>query len=655
MGKKYLLLGNPNVGKTTVFNNLTGLNEKISNFDGVTVSKKEGTIKSSQDTLIDLPGLNNLNDNAKSSRVVSKTLIADDYEAILYTANILSLKKNMYMLLDILETKKPVYLLLSMTDLFKGSVDQTKLEEILNLKMSKITRDSCVNFKSIKFENNNFEFEYDKCIEKLITKILKFRNNKEVGVNSRYLALQLIRGNNDMYEYFVEEQKIKGLIASTDKEIVKDQKAHSIEGLIFLNQRKFIIQLLDKVYKKENSNEIDNKFTKTLDKIALHKVFGYVLFGFIMWLVFLISFQFAFLGDWLDIILQQIVGYIDSILVFFHTPTIVHDFLVGGVLAGVTSMLVFLPQILILFSVLTILEGCGYFTRVTVLFESTLNKLGLSANSIIPLISGLGCNVLSIMSTRTIKNEHKRIATILAAPYISCSARLPVYLIFIDIFFKSNKALILLSIYILGIIVAISVAYIIDRIVYKTPKDEINISQLVSYKAISLKYFLKIVSKKIYSFIVKAGKLIVLGTSITWILLHFGMSGYTSDITQSFLYDIAIFISYILKPLGFGTIQASASLLAAFFAKELAIAAMVVSYGASSPENLSIILEQHFTWASAYSFMVFTLIYIPCVATLGAIYSETKKISLVVYSIFISLIIGYIMSFIIYNILNLTI
>ncbi len=649
----YLLIGNPNVGKTTIFNSLTGSNERVSNFEGVTVSKKENTINGSDDILMDLPGTNNLNDGTLTSLVVNRTLLKDDYNGILYVADINNIKKNMYLFLDLLESGVSTNLILNMDDLFEGEVDLDFLREKLNINIISTNRKNKLNISDIKKSNHNFVLEYGEEIESLIKHITNFRNEEKSKTNDRFLSLQVIKGNKEAYEFFNFKEDITIKIKEVEEKIIEKNKAKSLTGFIFKIKREFILSLLDSHYKKNKSNKKLALLGEKFDKIALHKIWGYVLFAFIMWVIFLISFNFSFLQDWTDSLLQIVFNFITNILVMNNFSPIFIDFLNNGVFSGLGAIIVFLPQIIILFLLLTLLEGSGYLSRVSVLFENLFNKMGLSANSLIPLISGLGCNVLSIISTRNIKDEPRRIATILASPFISCSARFPVYLIFIDIFFQNNKALILLFLYLLGIIIAILVAYVTDKVIYKNKSQDIAISFLPSYKMISLKYLLNAIINKIKGFLLKAGKFIFLGTIFVWLLSHFSLTGYTNNVEQSILFSISSAISYILIPLGFGTLEASASLFAAFFAKELAISTMVVMYSAGTVENLSNIISTEFSVASALSFMVFTLLYIPCISTLGAIYAETKSKKITFISVVLSLGIGYVTSFLIYHIVQL--
>lgn len=652
--KRHLLIGNPNVGKTTIYNNLTGKNETISNFEGVTIQRKEAEIAGTNNILVDLPGVNSISGNSLIEKTVVKALLNEDYDSIIYVVDINNIKRNFYMLLDILETGAPLNLLFNMKDLFDGDINLKEISNKLNCNSHLISKNECINYNSLNTKPNNFQMKYHQYIEEGIEKIVKEFNGKIKNIKPRFLALQVLVGNTDCYIFFNEHKKIKKIVKEVETKIVENKLATSIVGLIFLNKREFVNQLLENNYRQESYKSESTFINRYFDKILLHKFWGYICFAFIMWLVFLISFQFSFLADYIDAGVGLFTDLVTKILtsININEGNIIYSFLVDGVIAGISGILTFIPQIIILFALLTFLEGVGYFARVSVLFENLFNKIGLSAHSLIPLISGLGCNVLSIISTRSIKNDHKRIATIMAAPYISCSARFPIYIIFVEVFFKNNKALVLLSIYLLGILVTIGVAYLFDKIIFKD-KGEMGVVTLPKYKAITFSYFLKSIIAKIKGFVSKAGKLIFVGTLIVWGLTHFNFNGFTNDFQNSFMFALCNLFVPLFQPLGFATSEAVNSLVSAFFAKELAVSSMMVSYGVSSQNELSGIIADHYTIASSYAFMIFTLLYIPCISTLGVIYSETKQVKYVVYSVVLSLGLGYFGALISYNLINL--
>ncbi len=648
---KYILFGNPNVGKTSIFNFLTNSNEHVSNYEGVTVSQKTASLKQSNDVLVDIPGVYSINSFSIAEDISQKTLLEEQFDGIIDVLNINDLKRNMYLLIDLLETGKNVNAIFNLNDVFTGTVDLDIFKEHLPINIFATNHTSYQNdLQNVTaFKHNDFKLNYGDKIELVIEELIKNYSNSNVNLNPRFFALQFLQGDDHLIEYFSNKDYILNLKKKLEDEVIEQNLARSLNGYIFRIRREYITSLLDKCY--TTKAEIDELpfLNNTFDKYALHKFWGVLIFLFVMYLVFFVSVQASFLQDLVDGWVSTFSMYVEQILINNNVHEVIISFIINGAIAGVGAILVFLPQILILFTMLTIFESVGYFSRVNALLENIFNKLGMSASSMIPFISGFGCNVVGIMGTRTIQNEQKRISTIMASPFISCSARLPVYLIFVDIFFANNQTLVLLFLYILGIIIAILVIYVFDKIIYKND-DVQTIISLPKYRKIKVKYLLRLSFVKTKSFITNAGTLIFIGSMCLWFLSSFGFSGYTTSIETSFVGFLATKFNWILSPLGFGTIEAFSALVVSFLAKELAISALIVMYGATSIESLTPILQSHFTPASALSFMVFVLLYIPCLATLGAIYTETRHIKYPIYSILLSLGLGYVVSFIIYNI-----
>lgn len=647
----YLLFGNPNVGKTSVFNHLTNSNENVSNFEGVTISKKSATIKGDKGVLTDIPGVYSINSYTIADDVSQKVLLTEKFDGIIDVLNINDLKRNMYLLIDLLETRKSVNAIFNIDDLFNGSIDIKAIEEKLHINIVKANHNTYQNqLASITdFKQNNFAIDYGTLIETAITDVIQNFKGDENGIDSRFFAIQFLQGDDHLLSYYSNQEQTVAIKQQLNQQILDQNLARSISGLIFQKRREFINALLKDTYVRET--EIDQLpfLNNVFDKYALHRVWGFVIFLFVMYLVFFVSVKGGFLQDVVDGWVSAFSNIVQSLLQSVGANEVITSFIINGAISGVGGVIVFLPQIIILFAMLTIFESIGYFARVNALFENLFNKIGISSSSMVPFISGFGCNVIGIMGTRTIQSEKKRIATIMASPFISCSARLPVYLIFVEIFFNQHQTLILLFLYLLGIIVAIIVAFVIDKIVYQDD-DVQTIISLPKYKKVQPKYFIRLTYIKVKSFITKAGTLIFIGSLGLWFVSSFGLSGYTTDITTSFVGELGKQLSWILIPLGFGTVQAFSALVVSFLAKELAISALIVMYGATSIDTLSPIIQSAFTPASALSFMVFILLYIPCLATCGAIYSETKKVKYVAGSIFLSLTVGYVLAFITYHI-----
>lgn len=637
-----VLFGSPNVGKTSIFNALTKSKEKISNFEGATVVRKSAKITDTNINLIDLPGVDSINGDTIVEEVVFNELI--NSEMIITVIDATNFKRNSYMLIEILELNKPTNLVINMMDIFKGEVDTSVISKYYSTHVeiaSKNKKD--INTQHLVVEHkNHFSLDYGQEMEEAI---LKIEALIDVEVNNRYIAIQYLKGNKLTEQFIANIEEAKAI----KDQLASSIKAKSIAGHVFNVRREFINKVMgEAVVKEEPKNEL--KFLNNhFDKIALHKFWGFILFIAIMWGVFYITFNVTFIQTIVDSLLLMFATFIENILISIGAGEIFMSFILDGVVAGVSGSITFIPPMLILFSLLALLEGVGYFSRVTALFEDLFNKLGISSHSLIPYITGFGCNVLSIMATRTIKSEPKRIATILTSPFISCSARLPVYIIFISIFFPEHQALVLLFLHLLGIFVAVAIAYVIDKKIYKE-KSTMSIHSLPKYKMIELKYFLRMVYAKLMMFIKRATKFILVGSIILWVVTHLSVNGFTMDQTQSMIYPIAEKLTFILTPIGITSVAITLSLFSSFLAKELAVTTLLVAYGATTITELSTGLQGDFNEASALAFLVFVLLYIPCLSTLAAIKAETGSYKFVAYSIGLSLSVGYILSFITYHI-----
>lgn len=637
-----LLFGSPNVGKTSIFNALTNSSEKISNFEGATVVRKSSRITDTNINLIDLPGIDSIGGDTIVEEVVFNELI--NGEMVISVMDATNFKRNSYMLIEILELNIPINVVINMMDLYHGTIDTAKIAQKYSVHVETASKDKKnINTHHLVVPHKNtFELDYGSDMEAAIERIITLI---DVEISNRFLAIQFLKGNKLVDQFITDKQKANEIREELSQKI----NAKSIVGHVFNIRREFINQLMDEAFVKEDVKNEMKFLNNHFDKIALHKVWGFVLFAFIMWGVFFITFNVTFIQTIVDTILTLFAASVETFLININASEILTSFILDGVVAGVTGSITFIPQMLILFSLLAILEGIGYFSRVTALFEDLFNKLGLSSHSLIPYITGFGCNVLSILATRTIKSEPKRIATILTSPFISCSARLPVYIIFIDIFFTEHKALVLLFLHFLGIFVAVIIAYIIDRKIYKEP-NSISIHALPKYKMIEAKYFFRMVFAKLKMFILRATKFILLGSIVLWLVFHISTSGFTMDMTQSIVYPIAEKLTIIFTPIGIASVTIVVTLFSSFLAKELAVTTLLVAYGASSISALAPMLQEDFNEASALAYLVFILLYIPCLSTLAAIKAETGSYKLVFYSVGLSLSVGYVLAFVTYRI-----
>ncbi|MDK0696651.1 ferrous iron transport protein B [Clostridium perfringens] len=577
------LLGNPNVGKTTLFNALTGSNQHVGNWPGVTVDKKEGFFNSNK--IVDLPGIYALDTFSNEEKVSKKFLESGDVDLILNIVDASNLDRNLYLTMQLKEFKKPIVLLLNMNDIAekKGiKIDPKKLEKAFNLKVIPITASKKEGLDEVKEFLNKGNFE-------------------------KYL-------DKNTYSF-------------------KDEA----------NTYKFIEDKLSDCFNRSGNSS--TTLTDKLDKIFLNPWLAYPLFIALMYFVF--QFTFSWVGQPISDALDGFLGdtfmpYLSDLL--SGTAPWFQSLLVDGIVAGVGGIIVLLPIILALFLCIAILEDSGYMARVAFLMDKFMRKIGLSGKAFLPMITGFGCTVPAIMSARTLESEKDRKLTALLAPFMSCNARLPVYVIFAGLFFPDNASMVVASLYILGILIAFILGLVFKNTLFKKDEEPFII-ELPEYKVPEVRSVLAQLWDKSKSFLKKAGTIIFAMSVVIWFLQSFNFAGMVEDITHSFLYNIGSFIAPIFAPLGFGDWQASVSLLTGLMAKETIISTMEVIYKG----DLTHMLPQFFTALSSYSFMVFVLLYTPCISVVGVMKKEYGG-KFTVLSVIFQFLVAWISAFIIYHI-----
>ena len=575
------LLGNPNVGKTTLFNSLTGSNQRVGNWAGVTVDKKEGYFNNFN--IVDLPGIYAMDTYSNEEKVSKEFLENGQVDLILNIIDASNIDRNLYLTMQLKQFKKPIILAVNMIDVA---------------------------------EKKGIHIDYEKLGQLLNVVVIPIQASKEIGIEKVKTALSSINKNkidNTDY-YFSSEKETYAYIEDLLSKCTKTSK----------NSKKHI---------KEN-----------LDNIMLNPWFAYPIFFAIMALMFQVTFSWIGqpLSDLLDSLLNDslvpiIEGWINNYSPWFQS------LILDGIVGGVGGILVLLPVILSLFACITILEDSGYMARVAFLMDKIMRKMGLSGKAFIPMIVGFGCSVPAIMSARTLESEKDRKLTALLVPLMSCNARLPVYSIFASVFFPKYVGLVVASLYFLGIILAFILGIIFKHLIFKNEEEPLLI-ELPEYKLPSLKNLFVQLYEKSKNFLIKAGTLIFAMSIILWFLSNFNFSGMT-DVNDSILAWIGGFIAPIFKPLGFGNWQSSVSLLTGLIAKETVVSSMGVIFAG----NLEVMLPLHFTALSALSFMVFILLYTPCITAVGTMKKEFgTKITL--FSITYQLILAWSISFLVFNI-----
>lgn len=578
------LLGNPNVGKTTLFNSLTGSNQRVGNWAGVTVDKKEGHFNNFN--IVDLPGIYAMDTYSNEEKVSKEFLENGQVDLILNIIDASNIDRNLYLTMQLKQFKKPIILAVNMIDVA---------------------------------EKKGIHIDYEKLGQLLNVVVIPIQASKEIGIEKVKTALSSINKNK---------------IDNTDYSFSSEKETYA-----------YIEDLLSKCTKTSKTSKNSKKHIKeNLDNIMLNPWFAYPIFFAIMALMFQVTFSWIGqpLSDLLDSLLNDslvpiIEGWINNYSPWFQS------LILDGIVGGVGGILVLLPVILSLFACITILEDSGYMARVAFLMDKIMRKMGLSGKAFIPMIVGFGCSVPAIMSARTLESEKDRKLTALLVPLMSCNARLPVYSIFASVFFPKYVGLVVASLYFLGIILAFILGIIFKHLIFKNEEEPLLI-ELPEYKLPSLKNLFVQLYEKSKNFLIKAGTLIFAMSIILWFLSNFNFSGMT-DVNDSILASIGGFIAPIFKPLGFGNWQSSVSLLTGLIAKETVVSSMGVIFAG----NLEVMLPIHFTALSALSFMVFILLYTPCITAVGTMKKEFgTKITL--FSITYQLILAWSISFLVFNI-----
>lgn len=579
--KNVALLGNPNVGKTTLFNSLTGSNQRVGNWAGVTVDKKEGFFDDFK--IIDLPGIYAMDTFSNEEKISKEFLENGQVDLILNIIDASNIDRNLYLTMQLKQFKKPIILAVNMIDVAekKGiNIDYKKLEKLLNVT------------------------------------VVPIQASKEHGIDEIKKALKNININK---------------IDTNDYNFSSEKETYT-----------YIENLLSQCTKKDNKPT--NTIKENLDNIMLNPWLAYPIFFIIMALTFQLTFSWIGqpLSDLLDSLLNDSLVPIIESLIQGNAPWF-QSLIIDGIIGGVGGILVLLPIILSLFACITILEDSGYMARVAFIMDKIMRKMGLSGKAFIPMIVGFGCSVPAIMTARTLESEKDRKLTALLIPLMSCNARLPVYSIFAAVFFPNSIGLVVASLYFLGILLAFILGIIFKHTIFKNEEEPLLI-ELPEYKLPSLKNLLNQLYEKTKGFLVKAGTLIFAMSIILWFLSNFNFSGMT-DVNNSILSSVGNFIAPLFKPLGFGNWQASVSLLTGLIAKETVVSSMSVIFAG----DLQIMLPLHFTMLSALSFLVFVLLYTPCITVVGTMKKEFG-LKLTLFSVTYQLILAWLVAFLVFNI-----
>lgn len=663
--KEIALLGNPNTGKTSLFNHLTGSYEYVGNWSGVTVEKKIGILKHYQGQLIDLPGIYTLSPLSRDESVVSKFLIEDHVDGLVNIVDASQLERNLLLTIQLLELGKPLIIGLNMVDVASGrgvEVDETALAQSLGVPIVPIVARSGKGCESLGQQLAHIDNEsreplnlyYGNIVEKGFHKLSSlFAQHLDHHIPHRWLALQYFEGNEIVQEYVqrsVNSEQLAAILHETERDVADNHSGVQLSYFIYSVRREYIQAIIQKAVKR---NEHTNKpLTERIDQIVTNKFLGMPIFLLFMFIVFKLTFDWLGtpLSDGLDGFFSgPLTEWISIGLTQIGASEFIQALILDGIVTGVGGVLVFVPQIFILFFFISLLEDSGYMARAALVTDKIMEAVGLNGKAFIPMIIGFGCNVPAVMAARTIEQPKERLLTILLTPLMSCSARLPVYALFVGAFFAEYQSLIVFSLYLLGIVIALLLAKLFSMLLLRE-EPSLFVIELPPYRLPQSKTLFRSTWDKGKGFIRKAGTFIFGGSVVIWLLTYAGPAGLNVEMDNSFLAAIGGLFAPLLAPLGFGTWQAGAALLTGFLAKEIVVSTMNIIYHVPNAETLQNLMAVQYTPLSAFSFMVFVLLYVPCVATVAAIKKETGSAKWTLFSVVYALVLAYSLTLIIYQV-----
>ncbi len=632
----FALVGNQNCGKTTLFNQLTGSNQHVGNFPGVTVDQKSGEIRGQKNcTVVDLPGIYSIRPYTNEEIVTRDFILNQKPDAILNIVDATNIERNLYLTLQLMEMQIPMVLALNMMDEVRnngGTIDVQKMSLELGIPVVPISAvrgegidelvDNVVRVAKNRIRPAVIDFcspgPVHRCIHAVAHQIED--HAQKAGIPVRFAATKLIEGDEDIIERLELDQNELELV---EHSILQMEDEYGMDRNAALADMRYVFiegVCHDSVVKCHESRE--HIRSMRIDSVLTSKYWAIPIFLGLMLAIFWLTFSVigSFLSDLLAMGIDALTAAADAGLTAYGINPVVHSLIIDGVFAGVGSVLSFLPIIVVLFFFLSILEDTGYMARVAFVMDKLLRKIGLSGRSIVPMLIGFGCSVPAIMATRTLSSQRDRKMTILLTPFMSCSAKIPIYAVFSAAFFPRYAPLVMICLYVGGILVGILVAKVLGHTLFRGNPVPF-VMELPNYRFPSLKSVVLLMWDKAKDFLQRAFTVIFVATVIIWFLQTFDSRlNVVSNSADSLLAMIGQVIAPLFAPLGFGDWRVSTSLITGFIAKESVVSTLGILLGSSA--NVGAALGQLFTPVTAVSFLAFTLLYTPCVAAISAVRRE---------------------------------
>ncbi len=632
---RFALAGNQNCGKTTLFNQLTGSNQHVGNFPGVTVDSKSGSIRNTKgDEVVDLPGIYSLRPYS-AEEIVTRDFILDGRpDGIINIVDATNIERNLYLTLQMIEMQVPMVLALNMMDEVRangGTVDTVKLSELLGISVvpisaakgegiADLTELACRTAATGR-KPEVYDFcppgPVHRCIH-AVTHVVE-DHAERARMSARWAAMNVIEGNSDIVARLALDENELELCEHSIVEMERETGLDRNAAIADMRYSFIESVCAETVKKPEESRE--RKRSRAIDNVLTHRIFALPIFVGIMLLVFYLTFEVigAFLSDLLAMGINALAGVTDAALTAYGINPVVHSLVIDGLFGGVGNVVSFLPIIVVLFFFLSMLEDTGYMARVAFVMDKLLRRIGLSGKSVVPMLIGFGCTVPAVMATRTLTSDRDRRMTVLLTPFMSCSAKIPIYSVFVAAFFPKYKALAMGGLYVFGILIGVLAALVFGKTLFRGNPIPF-VMELPNYRMPSVRTTLQLMWDKAKDFLHRAFTVIFVASLVIWFLQTFDTRiNPVSDNSQSLLAALGGLLAPLFAPLGFADWRVCTSLIAGFMAKEAVVSTLGVLTGGAALSTL-------FSVRSAVAFLVFTLLYTPCVAAVAAIRRELDSV-----------------------------